>query len=130
MITKPFQDYALLAKMFGVVAAVASLLFLVIEAIETSETNARVIQEGIASLNEAELHQYMTTRISLWNGFENAYFEHQKGVLEDTDWSRFYVQICKYFIIETETWEGISYRGGVASTLTPEFRLYTENSCQ
>ena len=130
LMNKHSHDYALIAKTLGVVAAFASLSFLVVEAIETSETNARVGQEGMASLSEAELHQYMTTRVTLWNGFEDAYFEHQRGVLGNTDWSRFYVQICKHFVLETEAWEGITYRGGVASKLTPEFRLYTEDSCR
>ena len=124
------QDFSLIAKALGGIVVIASLAFLVVEARETSEADVRVAQEGIRSLSEAELHQYMTRRIALWGGFENAYFEHRRGVLEDAEWSRFYVQICKRFILEPEAWEGITHRGGVASSLTPEFRLYTENSCQ
>ena len=125
-----FQEYVLSAKTLVGVVAIASLTFLVVEARETTETNMRVAQEGIRSLDEAELHQYMTRRISLWSDFENAYFERQRGVLGDTDWSRFYVQICKHYLLEFEVWEGITYREGVSSSLTPEFRLYTENSCR
>ena len=83
-----FLAYVSIVKAQVVVAAIASLSFLVVEAIETSETNARVNREGISSLNEAELHQYIRTRVSLWTGFENAYFEHQRGVLGNTEYSK------------------------------------------
>lgn len=124
------QRYTLLAKMSMVIAAIASLTFLVAEARETTETNQKVAEEGIGSLNEAELNKFMTRRIVLWSGFENAYFEHKRGVLGDTDWSRFYIQICKHFILEPDAWEGITHRKGIARSLTPEFRLYAEISCR
>ena len=124
------QEYTLIAKMMGGVAVIVTLIFLVVETRETAEMNVRVAQEGIESLGAIELYQYMTKRMALWGVYENAYFARQRGVLGDSEWSRLYGQICRNFMIESEVWEGITARGGVAHSLTPEFRLYTEISCQ
>lgn len=123
------QVYTPIAKILGGVAVVAALVFLVVEARETQEINARAVQEGIESLDEAERDQYMTRRIALWDEFESAYFARKQGVLADSEWSRFNDLMCQYFALEPEAWEGITAREGIAYSLTAEFRLYTEISC-
>jgi hypothetical protein len=106
------------------------ILFLVYETRETEEINVRVAQQGIESLNEIERTQYMTRRMEQWSAYETAYYARQQGVLEDSEWFRVFGQICQNCAVESEAWEGITARGGVARSLTPEFRLYTEVACR
>ena len=111
-------------------AVAASFVFLFTEARVYSELNKRVVHEGIKSLNTDELGFYMAKRKSHWSVYESAYYSSQRGVFDKSEWSKMFSSMCREFLLESDIWEGISYGEGLAHSLSPEFRLYVEYSCQ
>ena len=117
-------------KVLGGIPVAVSFLFLFAEARKNVELEKRVTQEGFESLNTAELKYYMKKRKSHWGGYESAYYASQRGVFDQSEWSNIYSSMCRDYLLEPIIWKGMDYGEGLSHSLTPEFRLYIEYSCQ
>ncbi len=152
------QEFALIAEIVGGAAVLITLIFLVVETRENtnsiqaqtyqslmSELNQRresvsssteiaaiqigVMQDGFESLNQIERYRFRQSRMALWGVYESAYFARERGILGDAEWSRFYSLICLNYVSEGIIWGSEDERGSIANSLTAQFRAHVEDSC-
>ena len=144
-----------LAEIVASVAVLITLVFLVVGVRQNTEiTRSAAYDRSMVGLNEwrmaiatdPELASLFDTylqkdpasqgstdnRLSLmlnvlWGVYENAYYAHDRRILDDAEWSRFETQICISYERETLRWN-TSQR--IRSFLTEEFANYTESFCE
>ena len=154
-----FQKWALGAEIFGAVAVVVTLGFLVFQMREN--TNAlqaqtfqalmqelnewrtqgndpeRLIlgqkhrQEGWQNLTSVEQRLIRMPSVILWSIYESAYYANERGALGEREWIRFDAAICRGFggRAGDDIWEPEGFTP-MTEVLTPDFVDYIESGCQ
>ena len=151
------QKWALVAEIFGGIAVVVTLIFLVLETREntsalkaqtyhflTAELNdvrqdanepdmSEMIwslrQTGLEALDDVERWRVMNFVTGLFGVYESAYFALERGTLGAEEWARFHDRICFNRQVYDEIWN--PERGGsIVSSITPQFRNFIESECQ
>ena len=148
------QSLAQIAEILGGIAVLVSLVFLIMEIQEnTAVSKAATYQqltgqalelmlegsrnpelssairkfsvEGIESLGEEDAFRYFLWSRAGWRHFENAYFQHQHGVLGDNEWRTYLLQTCANYRLEgAEFWETAH-----KDNLDPGFAAKVKESC-
>lgn len=151
----------MIAEIVGGVAVIVTLIFLVIEtrentnaihaqmyqtlmselnerresvasSPETAELRILVAEGGFESLEPVQQVQFINSRAALWGVYESAYFARERGVLGDSEWSRFSSSICGNYQYSNNMniWASGGRSGNVSQSLTSEFRTYIEHTCE
>lgn len=132
MLKIELQKWALAAEVFGGVAVVVTLAFLVIETREnTNAIQAQTYQTLTAELNQhrresaesemteiyrkyesdgletfthSERHRIMMNTEGKWGVYESAFYAQQRDVLGDDEWLRFASAICRNYNFDKPLW--------------------------
>ena len=166
MNSERLQQWALAAEIIGGIAVVVTLIFLVLETREntnaiqaqtyqslTSELNivrrnmakpvmadmmVRLATSGLEEISESEQFIYVMSTGAKWGVYESAFYAHERGILGESEWTRFLDAICRNYALDHVVWAPEKYGkeltlGGInysmSTGLTPEFSQYTEESC-
>jgi hypothetical protein len=152
---------ALAAEVIGGAAVIITLIFLVIETREntravqaqsylalTSELNrirenlldpevasifANAIKDRAAPDSPRDALIYRQIFEAAFSIYESAYYASQKGVLDESEWTRFDQAVCRNMSSVAPIWEqddSLAMSGqGIRSTLTESFVDYAEDRC-
>lgn len=149
------SDWANLAEIVSGVAVIVSLIFLILGIRENTEiTRAAAYDRNIDALNllraevvrDSEIarrwYAYETGQAGTLEGidrmqldnqinitfsnYEKAYFNHQYGVLGDSEWTRYERQIC---INEERLNSAPDLKADMETVVTDEFVQYMEDLC-
>ena len=152
---------ALAAEIIGGAAVIVTLIFLVIETREntravqaqsylalTSELNrirentldpevasllSEIFQNRAAPESPRDALIYRQLFEAAFSIYESAYYAKQKGVLDESEWTRFDLAVCRNMSNAAPIWErndSIAFLGeGIRSTLTESFVEYAEDHC-
>ena len=146
-----------LAEIAASFAVLATLIFLVLEVRQNTETTrATSYDRSMEALNEwrltlagdsglARMYESYTVNPegrsldhrdfrlqllinTLWGIYENAYFLNERGLLGETEWSRFERQICAEYerSVRSGRWDATP---GARYLLTDQFASYAVASC-
>jgi len=124
MNSEKLQKWALIAEIFGGIAVIVTLIFLIIETRENNElqkastydslvadiANWRMDQisnsdlaeimdiatsRGQEALNESQTRKFRQYNVVLFLHYERAFLQWSAGNLSDSNWERFRVRICE-----------------------------------
>ena len=151
----PLSTLAQFAEIVASVAVLITLVFLVVGVRQNTEiTRSAAYDRSMAGLNEwrlaiatdPELAAIFETYVqkdpasqgptdfrlglilnALWGVYENAYYAHERRILDDAEWSRFEIQICISYGRESYRW---ATTPGIRLFLTENFASYTESLCE
>lgn len=152
------SEFALVAEALGGIAVVITLVFLVLATRETtnaiqaqtyqaltSELNTlrfnnassemsdlfvRISTQGIDALSDTDRMRLQFSAEAKWGVYENAFFSRNRGVLGESEWSRFEAAICRNFAIDKWLWElNDTQWGSLSRNVTPTFRDFVESVC-
>jgi hypothetical protein len=126
------QRWALAADVFGGIAVVATLIFLVLETREntnaiqaqtyqslTSELNEhrresagaemavifkKYEDTGLDSLSGLEKYRIMMNTEAKWGVYESSFYAQERDVLGADEWVRFEIAICRNFKFDESLW--------------------------
>jgi len=152
------QKWALAAEIIGGLAVVVTLVFLVIETRNntnsiqaqtyqnlTEELNqtrrdqmdpviARIFvkarEEGFDALNPEERYLAAQVRSAKWGVYESAFYARERNVLGEFEWVRFQEAICRNLNVDAKDWMPVGGGPGIKTILTPRFSAYVESSCE
>lgn len=145
---------ALLSEIIGGLAVVVTLIFLVFEIRNnTNSIQSQAYQNLIFELNDtrrdyflddiSQIIQKRRTQAELsedeqfkiaqanqikWSVYETAYFAYKLGTLGSDGWSRFEIAICRNYEIDKDLWS-IDRVYAISTALNIEFAAYVEELC-
>lgn len=82
--------------------------------------------------NPGEALIYQQTFQTAFAIYESAYYAKQKGVLDDSEWNRFDLAVCRNMRNGAMIWEPRGeqwFSGGIRGGLTESFAEYAEHRC-
>lgn len=151
------QAWALTAEVVSGIAVVATLIFLAFEMRDnTNASQAQTYQilmrevneyrkmlaepelaevfekqrtEGWQSLDNIQKRQYRSLNLIIWSIYESAFFANKRGVLGESEWSRFDARLCDFFESSQTLWAS-GEPTSIRELHTEEFVEYVENLCR
>jgi len=94
-----------------------------------AEISLKEDESGWDNLSVVERRRLRLLTLINWGIYESAYFANNRGILGESEWSRFESAICRRFTNGADRWapEGFT---PMNELLTEEFVEYVENPCQ
>ena len=154
---KKLRDLALIAEVVSGIAIILTLAFLAFEMRDnTNASQAQTYQilmaelnnyrsmlgepgmatiiekrrdEGWDGLSRVEKRRLRVTALINWGIYESAFFANQRGILGQSEWTRFEAAICRRFGNSKHLWapEGFT---PMNELLTSEFADYVVEQCE
>jgi hypothetical protein len=151
------QKWALGSEIVGAVAVVATLVFLIIETRENTETirsqtylqltaelneqrrylvndeiNALmyvVLTDGIDALEAPDQFRVINLWQATWAVYESGFYSFQRGTLGEDEWHRYLIAICRTKFALPTLWER-EEGASISGSITPAFKQYVDSSCR
>lgn len=150
---RKLSAWAQIAEIVAAIGVVVGLVFLGLEVRENTEiTRAATYDASIVRLNEwrtqvvrdpdvsrlylayteattgalnaEDAFRLQVLLTSLWGVYETAFYSRDYGLLGESEWGRFAVQICEHRGLNLPVWDDI-----VAPRITTPFLGFVEESC-
>ena len=152
------QKWALAAEVFGAIAVVVTLGFLVFEMRDNTnalqaqtyqalmgelndyrefiadperlELGVKLRSDGWSGLSNVEQIKVRMAEVMRWGIYESAYYANERGILGEREWKRFDRAICRALeTVGAEMWEPDGMTP-MSELLTPDFVQYVNTSCR
>ncbi len=88
----------------------------------------KLAEEGWGDLTDAERLRLWAPSTIRWGIYESAYFANERGVLGQSEWTRFESAVCRGYEDEQHFWRPEDYTQ-LTELLTQEFVDYVEGTC-
>jgi len=151
------RNWAVVAEVVSALAVVITLIFVVVEMRNsTSATQAQTYQllmqemnayrtlmtrpdlvaitlkaqnDGWETLEEMEQSQLYSTAAINWGFYESAYYANKRGVLGDSEWTRFESGYCRRIREQPYVWSQEEFTP-MSELLTTEFLTFVQSTCE